>query len=386
MKVDLVCQNLIDLHGLPTYQQLTGASGFPKVELTGMTAARVTPALEAMSELYQHFDLLLKTVDRATELRKQVRRFLGSEQINEIEQILTGPSIDLPSVQTPLVQRGLLTASETAKAIAPEKLLALMNNAFQTAKDAVIAVDEAWLRLPTLADAEAETISLQQLANSLGIGNLSELSAARQQIASLRASLESDPLGVSADLDREINPLILRVKTTLQQVVKQQTQLQEELASAQKLLKKLVELHACASTVYAESTLKVVESSLQTPSTQEIDALKAWLRRLDAKFAEGLLHPVRIGLENWTAKVKEYTVAVEGAYVANKTLLETRAELRGRLEALKAKALAQGLVEDATLTELAEQAKQLLYTRPTPLEKAAELTSQYQKRLNNLVL
>jgi hypothetical protein len=41
------------------------------------------------------------------------------------------------------------------------------------------------------------------------------------------------------------------------------------------------------------------------------------------------------------------------------------------------------MAEDATLTELAKEAKQLLYTRPTPLEKAAELVSQYEKRLNS---
>jgi exonuclease VII small subunit len=386
-KIDIVSQNLIDLHGLPTYHRLTGVSGFPKIELTGVTQARVTPALEAMSNLFQHFDLLVTTIGKAVELRKQVPRFLGSEQkIREIEAILTGTSIQLAVVQIPLAQRGLLSAATTANAIAPNELLAAMTNAFQVARDAVVAVDEAWLRLePNLAAAEAEIISLQKLANSLGQGSSSELVIARQKIAAISTSIESDPLGVSADFDREIQPLIARVRASLEELVKQLHQIRDNLETAHELLKQLVELNRQATESFAESQEKVIDhSTLQTPLAQEqIDALSQWLTRLETKFAEGIVNPVRVGLENWTAKVKEYIAAEERAYTANRAPLETRQELRGRLDALKAKALARGLAEDAILTELAQNAKQLLYTRPTPLDQAAELVSQYEKRLNS---
>jgi hypothetical protein len=388
-KIDLVSQNLIDLHGLPSYQRLAGSSGFPQVELTGVTRARVTPALEAMHTLFQHFDLLLVTVNKAVELRKQIPRFLGSEQkIYKIEEILTGASIQLAVVQIPLAQRGLLSAATTATAIAPLELLAAMTNAFDVAKDAVLAVDEVWLRLePNLTNAEAEIISLQMLADSLGQGSSSELVAARQAIAALRTSLESDPLGVSADFEREIKPLIARVKANLEQLVKQQNQIREGLKIAHHLLNHLIELHVQAETAFTESQEKVADySTLQTPLIQEqIDALSQWLTRLETKFAKGIVTPVRVGLENWIAKVKEYIAAEERAYTANRAPLETRQELRGRLDALKAKALARGLAEDAHLSELAENAKQLLYTRPTPLDKAAELVSQYEKRLNRQI-
>lgn len=385
-KIDLVGQNLMDLNSLPTYQRLSGVSGFPKVKLTGITQARVTPALAAMSDLFQDFDLLLNTIDQAVQLRKQVPRFLGSEQkVHEIEQLLTGRSIQLPAVQTPLAQRGLLTAAETTNAITPEQLLAVMTNAFQVAKDVILSVDEAWSRLePTLVNAEAETLSLQTLADSLGQSSLSELIVARQAIASLGISIESDPLGVSADFDKEIKPRIEQVKTTLAQLVKQQTQIRNDLAIAHNLLTQLAELHRQAETAFTESREKVVDhSTLQTPLAQEqLDALSQWLTKLETKFAEGLLNPVRVGLGNWNAKAQEYRAVEERAWTANKAPLETRQELRGRLDALKAKALARGLAEDATLSELAENAKQLLYTRPTALDKAAELVCQYEKRLN----
>lgn len=386
-KIDLVSQNLIDLHGLPTYQRLTGVSGFPKTELTGVTQARVTSALEAMNQLFQHFDLLVTTLNQAAQKRKQVPRFLGPEQkIREIEHILTGASIQLAVVQIPLAQRGLLSAATSANAIAPNDLLAAMTDAFQVAKDAVLAVDEAWLRLEaTLASAEAEIMSLQNLADSLGQKASNELAIVRQKIAALRTSLDSDPLGVSTDFEREIKTPIARVKATLNQLVQQQNQIRDNLETAHKLLKQLVELNRQATECFAESKEKVVDhSTLKTPlAWEQIEALSQWLKRLETKFTEGLLTPVQVGLENWIAKVKEYIAAEERVYIANKTPLELRQELRGRLDALKAKALARSLAEDATLSELAAKAKQLLYTRPTPLEQAAELVSQYEKWLNS---
>lgn len=386
-KIDLVSQNLIDLNSLPAYQRLSGGYGFPKVQLTGITQAQVTPALEAMNDLFQHFDLLRNTIDQAIDLRKQVSWFLGSEQkVNQIEQLLTGESIQLPVLETPLAQRGLLSAAQTANAIAPETLLMVMTNAFQVAKDVVLAVDQAWERLePALAHAEAEIVSLQKLADSLGVDSCADLSIAEQKITVLRERVESDPLGVQADFDRGLEPLLAQTRAKLRQLVQQQTQVRDNLAIAHQQLQTLRELHAIAETAFQESQEKVTDqSTLQTPlASEQIEALSQWLTRLETKFSEGLLNPVLVGLENWTVKVKQYIEAQKTACTANKAPLEARAELRGRLDALKAKALAWGLAEDTVLVKLALDAKQLLYTRPTPLDQASQLVSQYEKRLNS---
>lgn len=386
-KIEIVSQNLIELHGLATYQRLTGVSGFPKAQLTGITQARVTPALEAMTELFGHFDLLVTTIDKAFQLRKQISPLWVSEQkINEIKQILTGNSIQLAVIQIPLAQRGLLSAPQAATSIAPIDLLAAMTDAFQVAKDAVIAVDEAWNRLePSIIAANDEILALQRLAESQGVGSLPELAAAREKMGWLRDRIETDPLGVSDDFDREVQTPIAQVKATLQQLAQQHTKVREGLAIAHSLLQQLIEVRAKAEAAFTESQEKVVDrSTLKSPLTNEqIDAVTQWLTRLENKYKEGLLNPVSIGLENWNAKVKEYIAAEQAALTANNAPLQLRQELRGRLDALKAKALARGLAEDPILSELAEKAKQLLYTRPTPLDKAAELVTLYEKHLNS---
>lgn len=384
-KVNLIGQNLIDLHGLPTYQRLAGQYPYPQAQLTGITQARVTPAIEAMNELFQHLEALNQTIERASQLRKQLPRFLASDQkIQEIAEILTTSSIQLSIVQTPLAQRGLLSAAETAEAIAPEKLLMVMTNAFNVAKNVVLAVDAAWLNLePSLAAAEAEIILLQNESERLNQGSFSELVSVQQAIASLRHSLDNDPLGVSANFDQEIKPLLVQVRTSLQQLVQQKRQIQDKITAAHNHLTTLTKLQAANTAAYAESQIKITNPTLQTPlASEQIEALSLWLTRLETKFHEGLLNPISIGLENWLTKVKQYIATEEQAYRVNLTPLETRKELRGRLDVLKAKALGRGVVEDVVLVELAQTAKQLLYTRPTDLEKAAQLISQYEKRLN----
>lgn len=386
-KVNIVGQNLIDLHGQPTYQRLAGQYPNLSVQLRGITQARVTPAIEAMNELFQHLDLLNQTIEKANQLRKQLPRFLASEQkIQEIAQLLTTPSIQLSIIATPLAQRGLLSAIETPEAIAPEKLLMVMTNAFQVAKNVILEVDAAWLNLePSLSAAEAEIISLQNDAQKLDQGTLSELMIAKQAIASLRSSLDSDPLGVNANFDQGIKPLLAQARTTLQAFVQQQRQVQGKIAAAHNYLTTLTKIQAANQAAYSESQIKITDhAALRIPlASEQITALSLWLTRLETKFNEGLLNPVSIGLENWITKVKQYIATEQQAYAANLVPLETRKELRGRLDALKAKALARGVVEDAILVELAQTAKQLLYTRPTDLEQANQLISQYEKRLNS---
>jgi hypothetical protein len=77
-----------------------------------------------------------------------------------------------------------------------------------------------------------------------------------------------------------------------------------------------------------------------------------------------------------------YTTAARAALAANRLPLDTRQELRGRLDALSAKALAKGKVEDAILADLAIRARQVLYTSPTALDLAMNLVESYEQRLN----
>jgi hypothetical protein len=86
------------------------------------------------------------------------------------------------------------------------------------------------------------------------------------KLKGITEGLESDPLGASEDFNGEIQPLIERVKATLEQLVQQQAQIRDNFEIAHAQLKKLLELHATAEAAFAESTEKVTDhSTLQTP-------------------------------------------------------------------------------------------------------------------------
>jgi hypothetical protein len=152
-KLQLASDNMLALTQLITYERLAGEAGWPRVQLTGATEARVVPALAAMRELWSHYSLLTDLVTRATEMRNSMSWLLPSgKRLEEIEKLLRGPSIKLPPSVTPLQQRGLLTAAEVAQSITPQRLLEAMTTCFEIARDAVLAVDAAWNRLVPLLD------------------------------------------------------------------------------------------------------------------------------------------------------------------------------------------------------------------------------------------
>ncbi len=385
-KLELISQNLIDLCGLLTYQRLTGATGFAPVNLTGLTKIQVEPALEALNELFQHFELLTQTIDKASSLRASMPRFLGSEQkAQEILQILTTDFIQLPVVRTPLAQRELLSAAETTNVITPRLLLDAMAKTFQVVKESVLAVDRIWSDLePQLDWAEAEIATLQRQGKSLGAIGCKKLDTADQAIASLRDQIENDPLGTRTSFD-DIKQVISKIRADLGQHIQAQEKLKAGFTNAHALLKQLITLNQQAIAAFTKSEEKITDnaSSLSPLASGQIEALDQWLQRLESKLKEGLTSPVRVGLENCTTKISEFIAIETQTVTANRLPLQTRQELRGRLDALKAKALAKGFAEDMPLTVLAEQAKQLLYTRPTHLKQAEETVKQYEAMLNS---
>jgi hypothetical protein len=89
-----------------------------------------------------------------------------------------------------------------------------------------------------------------------------------------------------------------------------------------------------------------------------------------------------VGIDRWLTQGHNLLSRLEQSLQANRQALDSRRELRGRLSALQAKAVARGWVEDAALVDLATQAKQMLYSRPTPLDEAQACLQRYERQLN----
>jgi hypothetical protein len=384
-RLGAAAQNLMDLEAEPVYQQITGSGGMAKLRIAGATAARVEPALGAMVTVFRHFSLLNQTIQRADLLRRNLPTLFGSEQkLREIDELLNGASIHLPPVTVPLEQRTLLSGVQDVECISPGDLLAAMVKAFQAAKDVVVAVDGAWHNLGlTLDRAGARIGSLRARALALGETPPAELETAERTLQEIRAKILADPLGASADLDAQLLAVVARVEAGLEERERIRREVAGGLNAARGQLDTLTALHRDSVAAFMEVREKLTGCGAPSPQADEtVDGLRQWLDRLEKKHSEGLGDAMAVGLRNWNAAAEECVSKERSACIANRGLLEARNELRGRLDALKAKARAYGVAEDDGLREAARQAEALLYTRPTPLDRAAAAVTGYERSLN----
>jgi hypothetical protein len=385
-RLSSAAHNLFDLQNDPTYQCLTGTAGAPKTQITGVTAGRVSPALDNIGTLFQCFDLLRCTIDRAVQLRKDLPSlFSGEQKEREIQQLLYGKSVRVPTDQIPMAQRTLLSGADDQGCISPDELLKSMVKAFESARDGVLAIDAAWRQLGvTLGDATRQINALRASPEPLDETELRELDGVDHALGLRRAQVQSDPLGTTLDLDSTILPALARLKASVDQRAGLRTQTGDALAAARAKLQGLRNLHRDACDAWKEAGEKITGAGdLPSPlPDNRIESLREWLDTLQQKFDSGMLRPVSFGLQNWNTAAGECVSSVQKIHEANSAPLELRKELRGRLNALKAKAQAYRVEEDEGLRTLAAEAEALLYTRPTPIDRAADTVTRYQSLLN----
>jgi hypothetical protein len=385
-KGDAANQNLLDLYDLSAYQRLSGM-GNPPRNVTGITQQQASTALTAIDRLFEYLELFNHQIDRARKLRRELPSvFISDLQLHAIEHLLVATSIDLPNRQIPLAQRDLSGSNYQNRSISLTELMERMTIAFVIARDTFVAIETAWTELEAQSIATYQSlVELQQLAQKNRVSVPDSLLKAQADFTNLQLEIDRDPLGVSRNLARDLTPLITSVRDELITVAQQSQQLQSDLAIAKHSLERLSQLNRDSIESGTASQTKIVHDlPIVSPlPAAEIIELAQWLERLVIKFESGIIAPVRVGLTNWQRKVQAYTIAAEAALATNHQPLATRQELRGRLDALTAKALAKGQAEDPVLTDLATQARQVLYSSPTDLNLATDLVRKYERQLNH---
>ncbi len=390
-RLGLASANLLELDDMPTYKRLQGDLDAPPV-LLGVTQARVVPTLGAVARLWRYLQLLNDTIKQATELRAAMPRLFGAENVlAKIFQLLHGQSIALPPVETPADQRGLLSVSQVPQTTSPEMLLTAMTRVYDEVRNTILAVDAAWNRLePALADAGQNLNQLRQLAEALGEANAPELAAAQARIAQMQQAVNSDPLGVTADFDREILPLLQNVRARLETVSHQRRDTESDLRKARDWIFQLRDLHNQCETALIRTRERIASpAGLLAPlDPNAIDELETWLATLEATAQAGRWRAARIGLDRWLPAAGASLESERAALAANAAPTEALAELRGRLGALRAKAqatAARGQTLDADLPAIAREADARLQTVPTDLAQASRLVAEYESRLNHRI-
>jgi hypothetical protein len=267
----------------------------------------------------------------------------------------------------------------------------------QQVNEAIEQVDRLFEYFELLRDALAQAKDLRKQAGTFGSDNLlpkienlltNEWIAINQQQTPLAQRGLLSPLmaGELLSLDRLLEimtGLFEAAVATFTEIERAEQNLAQDLQTARHSLQEIQALHLMTSTTYQEAIEKCGESDQKLINPSEITTLADWLKNLETKFGQGSVQNVAIALQNWLVKAGQIRQTTQDTLDYQRGRLQLRLELRGRLLALKSKAVAKSRSEDPILINIAQQAEALLHRRPTPIDVAADLVVQYERRLNS---
>ncbi|MEU0729198.1 hypothetical protein [Streptomyces sp. NPDC006140] len=369
-------------------------------ELTGVTRERWTSTEASITLLWTYFDAYTDALRTAREIRAR-RRWSSREDLVELTELLSGESVTVAGSATATANAPTLngTANKLSERYSLATLVDRMNELYATSLDMVVAADAVWSALPARIDLlAAELQRTRRLAHSVGVrpgehpaGD--DLERITRTLTKLRAEVVSDPLaywvpaeGSSAPgggrpdttvYDREARGLedvrreIDAVLTVRQDAEKRIVKLRDILSRADRTL-------AEARTARGEVLAKIAATEVPVVSgpptaLQEQLAAAAEYRR------QAQWHRLSPLLESLEQKAEDELLRARESLTAVTAPLAVRAELRGRLDAYKAKVARHGFAEDTLLVERYEKARRMLWSAPCDLRAAEQAVLRYQQ-------
>jgi hypothetical protein len=361
--------------------------------LTGTTGQVARDVQGLMSMLWAQFEALRQRLERAKDTRA-ARSRPGDEELAVLRRLLAEPVVPLGDDGFPLdgvdVQRGAgrgggrgVTLSELAQGLesAGTELADLLSEV-----DA--AVSALTGRLATLTDALAQAEAL-----AAPFGEADRLARLAAELAEVREQGLADPIEVApggkraAAVEQRLSRLgadIDAARTRLGELARVRDDYPRRLAGLRDAVAAVAAAEAEAGQVYEVVRAKIADPGLpRVPGAA--GALSGRLSGLDALAAAGRWPELVDQLSELERMAGEARAYAGRLHEAADGLLDRRTELRGRLEAYRAKVARLGHGEHAELSTLHKEAHGLLYTSPCDLPAATRAVFRYQQALADLI-
>jgi hypothetical protein len=369
-------------------------------ELTGTTRDRWAETDAAITLLWSYFDRYTEALRTARELRAR-RRWSSQEDLVRLTELLRGPCVAVPEPRGDGARMApsLTGPARLSRSFTLEELVSAMNDLYASALDLVVAADTVWSTLPARIDLlSAELQRTRGLAHSVGVrpgehpaGD--DLERITRTLAELRRQAVSDPLvfwrpaGGSAApgggrpdterYDREARALE-EVRREIDAVLTVRQDAESRLRNLRDVLSRADRTLAEARTARGEVLAKIAATEVPAVSGLPTALQEQWAAASEYR-RHGQWHRLSPLLEALEERAEEELVRARESLTAVTAPLAVRAELRGRLDAYKAKVARHGLAEDPLLIERYDLARRMLWSAPCDLRVAEGAVLRYQQ-------
>ncbi|MET8829954.1 hypothetical protein ABZX40_30660 [Streptomyces sp. NPDC004610] len=373
--------------------------------LTGTTQERWRSAEAAITLLWTYFDAYAGALRSAREIRSR-RRWSSREDLTELTELLRGEPVAMAGAGAATALAPSLNGTgRLSESFSLASLVDRMNELYAGSLDMVVAADAVWSALPARIDLlAAELQRTRKLAHSVGVrpgehpaGD--DLERITRTLTVLRERVISDPLAYwlpaqgssapgggrpdTAVYDREARALD-EVRREIDAVLGVRQDAEQRLIRLRDVLSRADRTLAEARTARGEVLAKIAATEVPPVSgpptaLQEQLAMAAEYRR------QGQWHRLSPLLESLEQKAEDELLRARESLTAVTAPLAVRAELRGRLDAYRAKVSRHGLAEDPLLVERYDAARRMLWSAPCDLRVAGEAVLRYQRAAAELL-
>ncbi len=324
-------------------------------------AAQVTRCIES---LWQDYLLLTRMVDEAA-AGAQKSGLLRNHD-DEVRQLLTGASIQLPALAVPIQQRNLLDSAEVKGFARPEDVLNSMMAVFSQARD----------RANLITKAEGSSASELQAVKSDALAAGLDLADAEKLIA-------NDPIA-ALDLIAKARHDLAALACAHAAEEQQKQQRANMLAAAER---ELAALHALVGEVRGDIDAAKARFAVASPEFDAVGPeLEVWLGKLKDLAHAGNWSGATVGLERWHKLCAERSGQLHAARAQVVAQRDAFENLRGRFRALQVKAsrIAPGQA-GPELPHLETRCIEELARAPFNASEARRLVEAYEKVLNSRI-
>ncbi|WP_232664954.1 hypothetical protein [Pseudonocardia sp. TRM90224] len=360
---------LVELERHPGHILLSTAT------LTGRTAERWAAASAALAGLWRDFATHQRIVADAEAVRARKAR-PGEPELAELRRLLVEASIE---ERRTVVERRLSGDVVDVETITLPDLAERMESAFKLVDELVETCGALHAQLLAGLTPLAERANAARvLAHELG----EDLTAVTARIAALDSEGTSDPLSLAdgvlaarlAELDAELGA----ASAALAEHAAARAGWDDTIAALTSGIAALGPLRSAALDAWQHAAERIVGPVPEVPP----DRTAALGRQLAELQAPGPWQARAAAAERLRISVAEAAGELRTAHQLATGLLERRAELRGRLEAFRAKATRLGHAERPELLALDSELRELLWSRPCDLAAATRALAAYQRHLH----